>query len=106
VNEKDPNSFLAVGALAGATIIKVLNALMRRQHNETEEIRKELRDEVKRLSKEISNLHHDLVLWKDKYYKLAEENGLLKAECALLKREVTALKSEWASSSQSAEAAL
>ena len=94
MNLKDPEGYLALGAIAGAIVSKIGSVIIRRQFSEAADIRKELRDETHKLAKRVDEVSRELDTWKDKYYKLTNENIELRLECRHLRNEIEKLKSE------------
>jgi predicted nuclease with TOPRIM domain len=62
--------------------------------DESTSIRQELRVEVTALKAQIAAVYKELDEWRDKYYKLMEENNTLKAENQKLHDEVQDLKDD------------
>lgn len=86
--EKNPELLVAAGGTAGILISKLLSWIVKRHLSEGAEIRKELRDEVRRLTEKIDQLNKHLDEWKDRFYRITEENVSLRSEINLLKVDV------------------
>lgn len=68
--EKIPAEMLVAGSLAvGSFLTKVFSS----KQSEAEQIRKELREDVKRLEKRIDDLGEEVHFWRTKYYETYEE---------------------------------
>ncbi len=87
MNHEDPSLYTTGGAVIGALGIKIIEKIFRMKRQESAEahdIRKEMRDEIKSLNLKIESVHSDLDHWKSKYYRLSEENAVLKVKCQTL----------------------
>lgn len=78
-----PNAWLAlVGALVGGSGLKALEHFLSKEKVENDmatSFRKELRDEVTTLRAELRLAESEGDLWRDKYYKVMDENYALKS---------------------------
>ena len=91
----DPASIAAIGAILGGIITRVIVGRQKQtelKHDEAAAIRKELREDVTHLTDRLELLSKDLDTWKDKYYKLADENIILRSRCRALEVEVEELR--------------
>ncbi len=83
-NDLYSSIFVAAGAIGTELIRRVFTHRGKKKLSEAEQIRKELRDDVRGLNERISQLHYDLDSWKKRYYHLVEENIVLKGKCHAL----------------------
>lgn len=92
-----PETGAAIGGILGAIGMKLIDkvfGLKRKSMDEASEIRAELRVEVARLNKQLIEMHDELDAWRDRFYKLSEENIILRAECKSLRSEIEDLRKE------------
>lgn len=97
MNHEDPSLYTSGGAIIGALGIKLIEKLFRmnrRESSEAREIRRELKEEIKNLNLKIESVHSDLDHWKGKYYRLSEENAVLKIKCNTLETTIMNLLSK------------
>lgn len=86
-----------MSALFGGAGVKLLDKMLSSRSEflaETEQLQEALRKELNRVSEEISDARTDSDEWRDKYWKLVEENAKCRAENVNLQQELEFVKSE------------
>lgn len=98
-NPFDPKYGLvaAVSATVGAILLKLIDRTFQnhdRGTSEATDLRKELRDENKELKTELQRAIDALDAWKEKYFKLLQENGEMRAKVAQLEERLREMLAE------------
>lgn len=91
----DQSVLVGLAGLTAGLLTRLLTDKQKKfelKHDEAQSIRKELRVDVSHLETKIEKIMSDLDHWKDKYYKLADENIALRSRCKALEIEVEALQ--------------
>lgn len=83
---------VSIGTAFGAGVYKLVSWIVRRNFSEGAEIRKELRQEVTRLSDKMERMSSQIDHWRTKCYQLHDENMILKGELTILRVEVERLR--------------
>lgn len=90
---------VAIGGAMGTAVAAIVRWYLNRKdkdidqsHEESEAIRKELREDLKRSEDYVLKVRIELDHWKDKYFDIAGKNAELRGELAVLKSELESLK--------------
>jgi predicted nucleic acid-binding Zn-ribbon protein len=91
----DHGAIVTIGAIIGGLITQLLTGRQKKdqqKYDEATSMRQELRNDVSLLQSKVELLSKDLDTWKERYYKLADENINLRSRCQVLEREVGELR--------------
>lgn len=87
----DQGIVAAIGVAIGGILTEFARWALRRGERTVslaDQIRDELRQDLLQLKDEISQVHHELDEWKQRYYSLQEENLELRKRCICLENEL------------------
>lgn len=85
---------VAVAALTGGALTKLIERVFMRSEQQMDEataIRHELREEVQGLRGEMATISHELVQWRDKYYRVLGEYAELRSDYGTMESKYTLL---------------
>jgi hypothetical protein len=95
LSELPPTLYAVVAGLIIGTIVKVVNKLLDRKKNMLDEhlsLRKELREELDAVKKELYALQDEIDEWKQKYYAQLQLNAELRLAIMKLTNELEEYK--------------
>jgi len=96
-----PENYVALGTAVGMALTKIFSWLFRSKLSDAAQIRKELHEEVRRLSGDFMKLTRELDHWKERYWQLHKENMDLRIDLKSLKMELERLTVKQAQAEQS-----